>query len=191
MPTAALRYQSEPVQCISGTNDSVSSARAPHLRSCAHPPPQERHIEPSQRVEVIDSTGAGDAFCAGFLYGAMRGLPLSRCARLGCAAGASAVRVVGSELAPSDWQYFHHRCVTCADYGASFSAYSISLVCWLPDRCTGQCCTGATQRTHMRPTRTGQQPQRNFRDPLPPVARVAPVASAVSHKTCQADPANC
>jgi sugar/nucleoside kinase (ribokinase family) len=39
-------------------------------------------IEPF-RVEVVDTTGAGDAFCAGFLYGLLRDKSLYECGRLG------------------------------------------------------------------------------------------------------------
>ncbi len=34
-------------------------------------------------VDVIDTTGAGDQYAAGFLFGLSRGLPLAECARLG------------------------------------------------------------------------------------------------------------
>jgi ribokinase len=34
------------------------------------------------KVKVADTTGAGDAFCAGFLYGLIRGSSLSECGRL-------------------------------------------------------------------------------------------------------------
>lgn len=40
--------------------------------------------QPAFKVEeVIDTTGAGDAFSAGFLYGFLKGLPLDTCLKLG------------------------------------------------------------------------------------------------------------
>jgi ribokinase len=39
-------------------------------------------IEPF-KVKVVDTTGAGDAFCAGFLYGLINGKSLNECGRLG------------------------------------------------------------------------------------------------------------
>jgi ribokinase len=39
-------------------------------------------IEPF-KVKVVDTTGAGDAFCAGFLYGLINGKNLFECGRLG------------------------------------------------------------------------------------------------------------
>jgi len=34
-------------------------------------------------VEAVDTTGAGDAFCAGFIYGLIKGKDLYKCGRLG------------------------------------------------------------------------------------------------------------
>jgi sugar/nucleoside kinase (ribokinase family) len=45
--------------------------------------------------EVVDQTGAGDAFCAGFITGMVRGLDLAGCIRYGSALGASCVRSIG------------------------------------------------------------------------------------------------
>jgi sugar/nucleoside kinase (ribokinase family) len=48
----------------------------------------ERHRQLAYRVpkaEVVSALGAGDAFCAGTLYGLHEGLPLARCLRLGTA----------------------------------------------------------------------------------------------------------
>jgi sugar/nucleoside kinase (ribokinase family) len=47
------------------------------------------------QVEVVDTTGAGDSFDAGFIYGYLAGWPLVRCLRLGCACGALSTRAAG------------------------------------------------------------------------------------------------
>ncbi|MFN3653134.1 MAG: carbohydrate kinase family protein [Armatimonadota bacterium] len=44
----------------------------------------------------IDATGAGDAFCAGFITGMVRGLDLRGCLEYGSALGASCVRSLGA-----------------------------------------------------------------------------------------------
>ncbi|EKF19606.1 carbohydrate kinase family protein [Nitratireductor pacificus] len=46
-------------------------------------------------VEVIDSTGAGDAFNAGFIDAWLSGLPVERCLRAGNRCGAEAVTRIG------------------------------------------------------------------------------------------------
>ncbi|KAG2444920.1 hypothetical protein HXX76_001656 [Chlamydomonas incerta] len=60
-------------------------------------------------IAVVDTTGAGDHFTAGFMYGLMTRQPLERCCEVACLAGASAVRVLGAELAQKDWAWFHAR----------------------------------------------------------------------------------
>jgi sugar/nucleoside kinase (ribokinase family) len=47
-------------------------------------------------VEVVDTTGAGDAFVAGFLMGWLKGWPLEQLARLANAVGALCVTAVGA-----------------------------------------------------------------------------------------------
>jgi sugar/nucleoside kinase (ribokinase family) len=47
-------------------------------------------------VDVVDATGAGDAFVGGFLAGVSEGRPLEECLRMGCAAGALTVTALGA-----------------------------------------------------------------------------------------------
>jgi ribokinase len=44
---------------------------------------RENHLVEPFKVKVVDTTGAGDAFCAGFLYGLISGKSLYECGRLG------------------------------------------------------------------------------------------------------------
>jgi ribokinase len=44
---------------------------------------KESHMVEPYKVKVVDTTGAGDAFCAGFLYGLMKKKDLHKCGRLG------------------------------------------------------------------------------------------------------------
>ena len=56
-----------------------------------------------------DSTGAGDLFVSGFLYGLLRGAPLGECAELGCLAGAAATQSVGAEVSDEGWAWVRDR----------------------------------------------------------------------------------
>lgn len=46
--------------------------------------------------KVVDTTGAGDLYAAGFLYGYTHGMPLARCAELGSIAAAEIISHVGA-----------------------------------------------------------------------------------------------
>ncbi len=50
---------------------------------------------PAHRVEVVDTTGAGDASCGGFLYAWRQGWDLEKCARLANAVGGLTVQHMG------------------------------------------------------------------------------------------------
>ena len=52
---------------------------------------------PAHKVNVVDTTAAGDAFCGGFAFGLAQGQTLTEAVRCGNAAGALAVTVMGAE----------------------------------------------------------------------------------------------
>ena len=57
----------------------------------------ELHIINAEPVEqVLDTTGAGDAYAAGFLYGLTENQPLNECARLGSICSAEIISHVGA-----------------------------------------------------------------------------------------------
>lgn len=59
---------------------------------------------PAMKVdEVADTTGAGDFWAAGFLYGYLRGYQLEDCGRLGSYLGSQAVCHIGADLSPDCW----------------------------------------------------------------------------------------
>ncbi len=51
---------------------------------------------PGFNVHCVDTTGAGDAFDAGFLRGWLDDLPLADCLAYGCSAGALSTRAIGA-----------------------------------------------------------------------------------------------
>ncbi len=52
---------------------------------------------PAFKAEVVDSTGCGDAYCAGFITGLALGWDLEGAGRLGAAAGALVIQGLGSD----------------------------------------------------------------------------------------------
>ncbi len=54
---------------------------------------------PSLPIEVVDTTGAGDSFDAGFVYGYLAGWDLARALRLGCVCGSLSTRAAGGTAA--------------------------------------------------------------------------------------------
>ena len=52
---------------------------------------------PAPAVEVVDTTGAGDAFHGGFIFGVLQGWPLERTLPFACAAGALNCRALGGQ----------------------------------------------------------------------------------------------
>jgi len=57
---------------------------------------RERHLIEARKVKVVDTTGAGDAFCAGFLYGLVNEKSLYECGRLGNFAASRCVMKMGA-----------------------------------------------------------------------------------------------
>jgi sugar/nucleoside kinase (ribokinase family) len=59
----------------------------------------ERYACPAPRLEVVDTTGAGDSFDAGFIYGFLKGWPVPRSLALACTTGALSTRAAGGTTA--------------------------------------------------------------------------------------------
>ena len=58
--------------------------------------PEAEHLAPSYPVDVVDATGAGDAYAAGFLAGTLMGWDLKAAAELASATGAACVTAIGT-----------------------------------------------------------------------------------------------
>ena len=57
---------------------------------------REVHVAAEKIAKVVDTTGAGDLYAAGFLFGLTRGLPLETCGRLASIAAAEIIAHVGA-----------------------------------------------------------------------------------------------
>ena len=60
---------------------------------------------------VADTTGAGDYWAAGFLYGKLRGLSLAACGEIGSILGAAVVQQIGAQLPEAVWAEVQERIV--------------------------------------------------------------------------------
>ncbi|MDP9237900.1 MAG: adenosine kinase [Chloroflexota bacterium] len=54
------------------------------------------HVLPAEPARVVDTTGAGDLYAAGFLYGYTRGMALATCGRIGAIAAAEVISHFGA-----------------------------------------------------------------------------------------------
>jgi len=69
-------------------------------------------VEPVRARTLVDPTGCGDAYRAGFAHGLARGLPLGRCARIGSVMGALLAERHGTQsltLAPGELAAHYER----------------------------------------------------------------------------------
>ncbi|MFP4157087.1 MAG: adenosine kinase [Opitutales bacterium] len=66
-------------------------------------------IEPEPVDHVVDTTGAGDLWAAGFLYGLSKDRELADCARIGSLLGAAVVQQRGSVLPDPIWEQILER----------------------------------------------------------------------------------
>ena len=57
---------------------------------------KKNHLIKPFKVKVVDTTGAGDAFCAGFLYGLISGKSLYGCGRIGNFVASRCIMKVGA-----------------------------------------------------------------------------------------------
>jgi len=65
-------------------------------RGCYVTDGKESHLVEPYEKELVDTTGAGDAFCAGFLYGLIKGRDLYHCGRLGNFVAARCISKMGA-----------------------------------------------------------------------------------------------
>jgi sugar/nucleoside kinase (ribokinase family) len=58
---------------------------------------------PTDPIRRIDTTGAGDLYAAGFLYGLIKGLPLDVCGRIGTILAQQVIQIIGTKLNEEQW----------------------------------------------------------------------------------------
>lgn len=60
-------------------------------------------IEPMGNGNALDTTGAGDLWAAGFLYGLISGYSLEKCGKLGSCCGYEVCQVIGANIPDDGW----------------------------------------------------------------------------------------
>ena len=71
-------------------------------------------IAPVQVAHVVDTTGAGDAWAAGFLYGYLRGHALPVAGAIGSLLGAETVQHLGATIPEMHWPRLHAQTAVLA-----------------------------------------------------------------------------
>jgi len=64
---------------------------------------QEEHSIGIEKIKSIDSTGAGDLYAAGFLYGLAMEQSLDVCGKIGAILGARITEVIGAKMNEDSW----------------------------------------------------------------------------------------
>ena len=65
---------------------------------------EEIKVDPIPVDEVVDTTGAGDYFAAGFLYGLTGGYSLEKCARTGAIMAGNVIQHIGANIPEEKWE---------------------------------------------------------------------------------------
>jgi sulfofructose kinase len=78
------------------------------------------HYAPAFRVQTVDTTGAGDIFHAGFIYGLLQGWPLQRQLDFACAAAALNCTAVGARGGIQSVAAIEHLMATGARHSAAY-----------------------------------------------------------------------
>ncbi|MCU4176229.1 adenosine kinase [Carboxylicivirga sp. N1Y90] len=60
-------------------------------------------------VKSIDTTGAGDLYAAGFLYGLINNQPMEKCGNLGSILSGHVIEVIGPKMTEETWQVIHDK----------------------------------------------------------------------------------
>lgn len=61
----------------------------------------------SIRANPVDTTGAGDLYAAGFLYGLAAGKPIAACGHLGSTLAGNVIETMGSKMSAQQWDRLH------------------------------------------------------------------------------------
>jgi sugar/nucleoside kinase (ribokinase family) len=63
----------------------------------------EKYFVPALKVNCVDTTGAGDLYASGFLYGLINGLNPDKCGRIGTLLAGNVIQFVGPKMDEERW----------------------------------------------------------------------------------------
>lgn len=63
----------------------------------------ETFVIRTSAVDAVDTTGAGDLYASGFLFGLANGFDLQRCGKIGSFVASKVVQVVGTKMSTETW----------------------------------------------------------------------------------------
>ena len=66
-------------------------------------------IVAGQKVDVADTTAAGDLWAAGFLHGWLNGAPLQQCGEFGTITASEVIQVIGSQIPEERWTVINEK----------------------------------------------------------------------------------
>jgi len=58
-------------------------------------------------IDALDTTGAGDLYAAGFIYGLVMDQPISECGRLGSLLSGKVIETLGAKISADGWKFIH------------------------------------------------------------------------------------
>ncbi len=102
----AFSRDDDPVRglTILGACCPVAAVKLGSKGACVQSGDARIHVQAITLNTVVDTTGAGDCWAAGLLFGHLSGLPLKECGRLASLIGAETVSCLGASPNDTGWQ---------------------------------------------------------------------------------------
>lgn len=97
--------QQEPLEAITTLSKDVNTViiKIGAEGSIIQEAETQLHIPTNKGIKCVDSTGAGDLYAAGFLYGINQGYPLKRCGEIGTLLAEEVIQVIGAKIPEERW----------------------------------------------------------------------------------------